>query len=673
VRSHSRHIMCLTPFQRNKVFDVPERGDPSGPCPTDNFPRQYAVFQSFARRIGDAYRISLPDPQLKDFSSLKKFCSGLLLPSSAHPWARPIKGLRLRDRLSIAGSLFLFRKILPASTPSLSAYVEKMTSEAPPPADGYISFISSELNKMFPVGWDKGYSGAVHGTCLRTSATLESSRREGGCRGLLLKGWDERAEFVKSALDKYASPKKGVNVVRAAIARCAGKDRIVTVNSADMSYLTPYHTVMYNHISKQKWCLRGEATREKFKEFTQKQGEVFVSGDYESATDNLNLDVARHILSTIARRCSHVPLWIRDLGASTLETTLMVGDPMAGYSFHTVRRGQMMGNALSFPLLCLQNYLAFKFSVRREVPVKINGDDIVFRATVREYQDWANNVSRCGLTLSLGKTAVNRNWFSLNSTFFVAGSKRVRLAPVIRSTALFGKPESLSAIAGQWDTLRGFRGRVGEQLRVFFLGTKRRWINGSQLSLTRGLGVSASKREIFRAGLAERESFYRALLPCQDQLRETTVGYFRCAIPEGWRRVSSRDPVDQEEQRRFSEALVAQTWTPELADPPRGRSGLTCPFVAYPRRGARLLRLSGRQIHRLATRFAVFYKEKGAVWRWVWTDTQRELSARAEDVSFADLDLERGDGYVVDWMSGRYYDFRSPPSSAFPSSFHTLT
>jgi len=658
-------------FSAPKVLNVPERDDPSGSRPSDNFLRQYAVFQSFARRIGDAYRISLPDPQLKDFSSLKEFCSGLLLPSSGHLWSRPIKQLRLRDRLSIAGSLFLFRKILPASTPSLSAYVEKMTSEAPPPAPGYIKFISSEINKMFPVGWDKGYSGAVHGTCLRTSATLESSRKEGGCRGLLLRGWDERAEFVKSALDKYARPKKNTSLVRAAVAKCAGKDRIVTVNSADMSYLTPYHTVLYDHISKQKWCLRGEATRGRFKEFVKVDGEVFVSGDYESATDNLNLEVARHILASIARRCSHIPLWVRDLGSSTLDTTLMVGDQMAGYSFHKVKRGQMMGNALSFPLLCLQNYLAFKFSVRRDVPVKINGDDIVFRSTVREYQEWANNVSRCGLTLSLGKTAVNPNWFSLNSTFFVSGSKRVRLAPVIRSTALFGKPESLTAITGQWETLRGFRGYAGESLRVFFLGTKRRWILGSEVSLTRGLGVNASKREIFRSRLAEREAFYRSLLPRQDQLRVFNSGYFRCAIPEGWRRVLSREPVNQSDQVEFSRLLVEQTWRPEIADPHRGRVGLTCPFVPYPRKGAKMMRLSGRAIHRLATRFPVYRKEKDAVWRWV-ADAEQELSVRAEDVSFANVDIERGSGWAYDWVSGRYYDFRSPPSSAFPSTFMSL-
>jgi hypothetical protein len=532
-----------------------------------------------------------------------------------------------------------------------------------------MAFISSEIDKMFPTGWDKGYSGAVYGTCLRTSATLESSRKEGGCRGLLLKGWDERADFVKSALDKYARPEKNVSLVRAAIAKCDGKDRIVTINSGDMAYLSPYHTTLYDHISKQKWCLRGEATRERMKEFVRKNDEVFVSGDYESATDNLNLGVARHILNLIARRCSHVPLWIRDLGNSTLDTTLMVGDQKRGYAFHKVERGQMMGNALSFPLLCLQNYLAFKFSVPRDVPVKINGDDIVFRATRSEYQTWANTVTGCGLTLSVGKTAVNPNWFSLNSTFFVAGEKHVRLAPVIRSTAIFKKPESVTAIKGQWDTLRGFRGVFGDRLRIFFLGVKRGAIFGSQLSLTRGLGIRASRSVIFRSNLAERESFYLSVDDKRDTPHETKTGYFRAAIPEGWRHVRSRKKVDREEQREFARALVAETWLPEVSEPSRGHGRDTIHFVPYPVKGAKMLKMSGRAIYRQKTSFCLFHKEKG-VGRWEkFEKSEKQEESDVEDVSDADQVMRGFDG-AINFTTGEVYDFRPPPASSFPTKFH---
>jgi hypothetical protein len=536
-----------------------------------------------------------------------------------------------------------------------------------------MKFISSEINRLFPIGWDKGYAGAVAGTCLRTSATLESSRREGGCRGLLLKGWDERAEFCKSAIDKYANPKKNVSLVRASIAKCDGKDRIVTVNSADMSYLSPYHTVMYDHISKQKWCLRGEATREEFKEFVRVNDEVFVSGDYESATDNLNLDVARHILNLIARRCTHIPLWIRDLGQRTLESTLMVGDQKRGFNFYEVKRGQMMGNALSFPLLCLQNYLAFKFSVPRDVPVRINGDDIVFRATRREYQTWANTVTGCGLTLSMGKTAVNPNWFSLNSTFFVAGTTRVRLAPVIRSTAIFKKPESISAIKGQFDTLRGFRGLVGERLRIFFLGVKRGAINGSQLSLTRGLGMKVSRKEIFASGLAERESFYLSLDKKFDELKEARPGYFRSAIPEGWRREYSTEKVNDKEQREFFRELVSLTWMPEVSEPTRGHTTNTVRFVPYPVKGARMLKFSGRNIHRRRTKFASFFKKKGT-YRWVKSEVKSDKKeCEWQDVSdVARWGIIKGEGFAIRCDTWQSYDYRVPPSTAFPSRYVPL-
>jgi len=63
--------------------------------------------------------------------------------------------------------------------------------------------------------------------------------------------------------------------------------------------------------------------------------------------------------------------------------------------------GQLMGSLLSFPLLCLQNYIAFRWVFPASVPVKINGDDIVFRSTLDQFDRWSAVVGQLGLRLSL--------------------------------------------------------------------------------------------------------------------------------------------------------------------------------------------------------------------------------------------------------------------------------
>jgi len=87
-----------------------------------------------------------------------------------------------------------------------------------------------------------------------------------------------------------------------------------------------------------------------------------------------------------------------------------------------VSTGQMMGSYLSFPFLCLQNYLAFRWSlhcagVKGPVPVIINGDDILFQQPTPEFHlSWRRVVGEVGLVVEETKTSVSREYGSLNST-----------------------------------------------------------------------------------------------------------------------------------------------------------------------------------------------------------------------------------------------------------------
>jgi len=540
-------------------------------------------FSKFVSVMERTFSVSLPRIDFESLKCVKEFCSGLLSPVRDHPWSRPISHLRRRDRLSIAGSLFLFRKTLPGTRPDLDAYAVSMGLPAPPPPQGYLSHCTHVLKELFPFGWDRGWQGKVLSTTVTTSSVLESVRSVGGGRNLLGDGFMDRSEFCESLL-RDCSRRWSVGYSRLAIAECDGKFRAVSVNSVDMTAVSPLHNLLYDHIARESWCLRGDAKVNRFREFTSLPGEVFVSGDYESATDNLNLDVARHILKVVLDRCARVPSGVKCAALRTLGG--FVGTRLGTYP---VLRGQLMGNSLSFPLLCLQNYLAFRFFVPRDVPVIINGDDIVFRCLPSEFTRWSEGVASCGLTLSLGKTLVRSSEFSLNSTFFIAGRSRVRLAPVVRSTALFKRVESLVSVAGRVETFRGFSVHRRDYLASVVLRHCSGAIWWSQRSVRRGLGVRVSEASLVLAGLRDREQFY-AGLTTEPALPTVVDGYLPTPVPKGWRRVFSHAAVDRQEQRDFRIALVESAWDPceRVLSSASVQEG-TSPFLPLNPRCARLL------------------------------------------------------------------------------------
>jgi hypothetical protein len=126
-------------------------------------------------------------------------------------------------------------------------------------------------------------------------------------------------------------------------------------------------------------------------------------------------------------------------------------------------RGQLMGNVLSFPILCLINltgYLVaaerfvnvYKYSdisdpadqatwnllteffsygkggkrrlmrsplLLRRLPVRVNGDDILFQGSRRFYQIWSDAIKDVGFQKSVGKNYFSEYFFTVNSQIFV--------------------------------------------------------------------------------------------------------------------------------------------------------------------------------------------------------------------------------------------------------------
>ncbi|QOE55587.1 RNA-dependent RNA polymerase [Macrophomina phaseolina ourmia-like virus 2] len=356
-----------------------------------------------------------------------------------------------------------------------------------------------------------------------------------------------------------------------------GKSRGVTVNSARCLPLQPIHKLLYDHISRFDWLLRGEAKPGRFSSFLRTPGEVFVSGDYSSATDNLSLEVAEQILAAIFSRARSIPVHLQLEAFRSLRANVWYDDCNEPF---VQTRGQLMGSFLSFPLLCLQNYLAFKFAVPRKLPVKINGDDIVFRAKPAEVSAWFDFCPRVGLKVHPTKTMQHRTFFSLNSAFFAASSSRVSLVPIVRMATLQKPVDSPAALAGGFGSFcRGWKGEGRVVVESVYLSFRRKVIRASGRSLV-ALGVRAKEESMRAAGLLRRELWFsqisaapiiglggeRQVGALGEQRLPPNPGKLKWApLPEGWERVplarsAARRRRQKVEEKDFWSEVVRSTW-----------------------------------------------------------------------------------------------------------------
>jgi hypothetical protein len=535
-------------------------------------------FKSFRVAWENLLGVSLPEPSISGadssskLSCFKEFCSGLI-EARSHIWNEPLRAANVSSdmRWSLAHSLFLFRKCLSTDAPSVPDFIRRV-SEPDGEADPlFIEFIQKEIPRLFHVGWDKQYSQRCLNTTVPTKSCSENGRMFGGSRGYLLgmsedMGWEEaRADFVESVLCGTKS-RLGSRHSRVVAVPTGGKWRVLTVPPVDMNRLRPLHECIYNHISRFKWLLRGDAKSSSFKDFSTKEGELFVSGDYESATDNLNSEVQKEILRLVLQNARHVPSGVVVDAMKSFSLDLRYSSEGEPPCEGTQRRGQMMGNLLSFPLLCLVNYLTFRWlTMDPSIPVKINGDDIVFRARPEVANRWMNGVSASGLVLSRGKTLLNRRYFTLNSLLFKSLEGGCRQLPILRSRTLFGLEETtdpVGSLAGRFGSFcPRFYGAKRTYLRGLFLRENSGYLNQSRRSCLRGLGMNITAADLKVSGLWARELRYLSL-PSEKAIPPT----FSCwaQVPEGFEigRRSIREHRLASKREGLQAALVEAAWKP---------------------------------------------------------------------------------------------------------------
>lgn len=315
---------------------------------------------------------------------------------------------------------------------------------------GYLRFVRRETRKLFPRGWDRGlYEDHVVTTSPPLSSTTESSRQDGGSLG---SGMDHSSylEACLGDVDFDLDCRAKMIVVQS-----AGKPRALTKFSADTLCLRPLHKAIYDRMSRQSWVNRGDVTTDGLAEFRYVEGEVLTSGDYKSATDNLSIEVAEMILGTILASTVSVPQSVMRGALDIMRPNLYNLENNLDF---TPRVGQMMGSYLSFPLLCLQNRMAFLWAGGEGLPCKINGDDILFRSSPEFSRRWMDVVSQLGLEVERTKTSVSADYGSLNSTLVVREKGKYKVRQTLRFGMLKECGDVTSLCRTYEDFLRGIHG-----------------------------------------------------------------------------------------------------------------------------------------------------------------------------------------------------------------------
>jgi len=315
------------------------------------------------------------------------------------------------------------KKLLPDScrcmeSGLLTDLVDRFTKGATKLPQGYLAYVKKEVGFLFPKGWDTTYENHCLTTTPPLSASTECPRSEGGSLGFL----NGQAEFLQCVLGntEFEVPDYRGKLI---VVQSAGKPRPLSKFFSESLLLRPLHKTIYDGLSRKKWCLRGPPTREVlYKAGFKLRAGYLVSGDYRSATDFLPVEVMETALEVMLRNCMMVPEGIKAMARKACRPIL----EYEGESFE-IASGQMMGSYLSFPFLCLQNYLAFRWAFLKTVPkgqkpgppppLLINGDDILFQhQDLSFYSLWREVVSEVGLQVEESKTSVSKEFGTINST-----------------------------------------------------------------------------------------------------------------------------------------------------------------------------------------------------------------------------------------------------------------
>jgi len=355
------------------------------------------------------------------FGRFKYLTSGLLdslFSGETHPLTHIIEQRTRKEQILYASTLVSFKKRQPGVCSCMMSELEAkhkkiMQTVCDDLPQGFEQHVRETVLSLFPTNWDRNYQKYVSAATKPLTSCIESNTKNGGVHNGFEGTQQEYREYLTKKQDYFL---QNAPLVKYTLIQDKGKARGITINNSEHFYLKPLHKMMYDHISKFEWLHRGDCNNESLHSLRLAKGEFFISADYESATDNFNPKISKLILETALSRACKIPEHIRYRSELSLFSKIQYTD---GEIIQPVR-GQLMGNFLSFPLLCLYNYVCLKFYCPdiKDKKIKINGDDLLTCMTLEQYNHWSTNISKLGMKLSTGKTAVSKKFASLNSTYF---------------------------------------------------------------------------------------------------------------------------------------------------------------------------------------------------------------------------------------------------------------
>lgn len=225
--------------------------------------------------------------------------------------------------------------------------------------------------------------------------------------------------------------------VRVGVAKTKGKSRVVTMQSARVKrVLSPVHNALYDYLSDFGWLVRGDVTKEDFEAVLGdvRPGERHISGDYESATDNIKSQAVTAIVEVLGED-PHLTEEEREVLVGSFDNVYW-RDPCTG-ECGPINKGSMMGNLVSFPLLCLLNKACYdictdiSFGTGTRRIGRFNGDDCMFNGDLQFYQLWRTVTLTYGLLVNEQKTSFVKHYLELNSNTFECSSGRIVDKPVL--------------------------------------------------------------------------------------------------------------------------------------------------------------------------------------------------------------------------------------------------
>nr|UTQ48836.1 RNA-dependent RNA polymerase [Monilinia fructicola botourmiavirus 6] len=384
---------------------------------------------SFLRKVYPGVRLPYYNPTrsancTQKFERLKDFLSEPLISTLGGQHYFP--SLSKEDSLSLCASISSIIKSFPLSCECMEdgMYGKLKATLTQPPRDlpeDYLSFARSVVRDLFPHGiTQKRIDRSKRSIVPPLTSTTLDSRKSGGSYA-----------YWQGKRDEFLSSDEVVHRPEFMIANSPGKPRPLVKNHPSYLLLKPLHKVIYDRLSALPWLLRGAPTPSRLARAGFVGRGTYLSADFSSATDNIPTEVAEAIIEELAflSPCSLSPIFSEALRSLRPLVT------KENDSF-TVSRGQLMGNLLSFPLLCLQNYISSRYvdKIVGEQPARlINGDDLAVQCSKKWRDTYVELIPSLGLELNKKKTSYTSEFVTINSTYFTSNLK---LIPFVRCGSL---------------------------------------------------------------------------------------------------------------------------------------------------------------------------------------------------------------------------------------------